>query len=163
MLVHHLAKYAAYHRNPRNVATHMVGIPLIVLAVVGLLSRPVLAPGGFAITPAMAASLAAAIYYIRLDAVFGIAMAILLGLACWAGLALARGSTAIWLVAALGAFVAGWAIQFAGHAIEGRKPAFLDDLRGLLIGPLFILAETVFALGGRPAMRRAVQVEQARF
>jgi uncharacterized membrane protein YGL010W len=27
-----------------------------------------------------------------------------------------------------------------GHKIEGKKPSFLDDLRFLLIGPLFVLS-----------------------
>ncbi len=39
-LVEHLANYAAYHRDPRNVATHFIGIPMIVLAVTTLLGRP---------------------------------------------------------------------------------------------------------------------------
>ena len=33
-LVDHLSQYAAYHRDPHNIATHFVGIPLIVIAVV---------------------------------------------------------------------------------------------------------------------------------
>ena len=32
-LVDHLAQYAAYHRDRRNIVTHFVGIPMIVLAV----------------------------------------------------------------------------------------------------------------------------------
>jgi uncharacterized membrane protein YGL010W len=47
-------------------------------------------------------------------------------------------------------------IQFIGHAFEGRKPAFVDDLVGLLIGPLFLVAETAFALGLSPALRQQV-------
>ena len=39
-LVDHLSQYAAYHRDPHNIATHFVGIPLIVIAVATLLSRP---------------------------------------------------------------------------------------------------------------------------
>lgn len=39
-LVDHLSQYANYHRDPRNIATHFVGIPMIVLAVTILLSRP---------------------------------------------------------------------------------------------------------------------------
>ncbi|MFP3355000.1 Mpo1-like protein, partial [Pseudoalteromonas sp. SIMBA_153] len=30
-IVDHLAQYAAYHRNRKNVMTHLVGIPLIVI------------------------------------------------------------------------------------------------------------------------------------
>ena len=36
-------------------------------------------------------------------------------------------------------FVLAWIGQFIGHQIEGKKPSFLDDLRFLLIGPLFVL------------------------
>lgn len=36
----HLADYAAYHRDRRNIATHLIGIPMIVIALQILLSRP---------------------------------------------------------------------------------------------------------------------------
>jgi uncharacterized membrane protein YGL010W len=36
-------------------------------------------------------------------------------------------------------FVIAWIGQFVGHKIEGKKPSFFDDLRFLLIGPLFVL------------------------
>ena len=35
-----MVQYAAYHRDRRNIATHFVGIPLIVFAVGALLARP---------------------------------------------------------------------------------------------------------------------------
>ncbi|MEX5669899.1 Mpo1-like protein, partial [Pseudomonas neuropathica] len=44
-LVDHLGQYATYHRDPRNIATHFVGIPVIVVAVAVLLSRPQWAGG----------------------------------------------------------------------------------------------------------------------
>ena len=40
-------------------------------------------------------------------------------------------------------------IQFIGHHYEGRKPAFLDDIMGLAIGPLFVVAELGFMFGLR--------------
>lgn len=58
-----------------------------------------------------------------------------------------RAATAAWLASGIGLFVVGWIIQFVGHYYEGRKPAFVDDLVGLLIGPLFLVAETAFAMG----------------
>ncbi|HOZ63430.1 MAG TPA: DUF962 domain-containing protein, partial [Burkholderiaceae bacterium] len=36
-LTDHLAQYAAYHRDPRNISTHFAGVPMIVLAVATLL------------------------------------------------------------------------------------------------------------------------------
>jgi uncharacterized membrane protein YGL010W len=35
---------------------------------------------------------------------------------------------------ALGLFIAGWALQFLGHAIEGKPPEFMHDWRFLLVG-----------------------------
>ena len=41
-LIDHLSNYADYHRDRRNILTHLVGVPLIVSAVAILLSRPAL-------------------------------------------------------------------------------------------------------------------------
>jgi uncharacterized membrane protein YGL010W len=38
-------------------------------------------------------------------------------------------------------------IQFVGHYYEGRKPAFADDIVGLLVGPMFVVLEMLAALG----------------
>lgn len=35
-------------------------------------------------------------------------------------------------------FVVSWALQFIGHKIEGKKPSFLKDIQFLLIGPLWV-------------------------
>ena len=35
---------------------------------------------------------------------------------------------------ALGLFVAGWALQFVGHAIEGKPPEFFKEWRFLFVG-----------------------------
>ncbi len=58
-LVDQLAQYADYHRDRRNIATHFVGIPMIVLAVQVLLSRPALQAGAFVLTPALLTTLLA--------------------------------------------------------------------------------------------------------
>ncbi|AGK49542.1 hypothetical protein BTI_2937 [Burkholderia thailandensis MSMB121] len=157
-LVDQLAQYAAYHRDARNIATHLVGIPMIVVAVTVLLSRPAFgAWGALALTPAALVALAAALFYLRLDLRFGVAMAALLALSLWAGRALAAQTTALWLGAGLGLFFAGWVIQFVGHCFEGRKPAFVDDLIGLVVGPLFVVAEVAFFAGLRGEVRDEVE------
>ncbi len=153
----HLSHYASYHRDPRNIASHFPGILLIVLAVAILLSRPVFTLAGWPLSPALPVAGAVAIFYLRLDRPLGLLMSGLLGLAIWLGAALAAQATGVWLTWGLGLFLVGWAIQFVGHHYEGRKPAFFDDIAGLAIGPLFIVAELVFLLGGRPALRRVIE------
>lgn len=154
----HLSSYAAYHQDGRNIATHFFGIPAIVVAVAVLLSRPVLGmlPGGVTVTPALLLLVAVTVFYLRLDVVFGLVMFVLIGLAVWVGNHVAAHSAAAWLSVGLGLFVIGWIVQFVGHYYEGRKPAFVDDLAGLVIGPLFLVAETAFAMGLRGALRDEV-------
>ena len=48
------------------------------------------------------------------------------------------GGPALWLVC-LVIFVIAWIGQFIGHKIEGKKPSFLDDVKFLLIGPIWLL------------------------
>ena len=156
-LVDHLAQYAAYHRDRRNIASHFIGIPMIVLAVAVLLSRPGFELAGLWLAPATLTALAAAVFYLRLDTRFGLLMTLLLGLCLWVGAGLAAASTALWLSAGIGLFVVGWIIQFVGHYYEGRKPAFVDDLSGLIVGPLFVLAELAFLLGLRGDVQREVE------
>ncbi|ROL65535.1 DUF962 domain-containing protein [Pseudomonas vranovensis] len=156
-LVEHLSQYAAYHRDPRNIATHFIGIPLIVLAVTVLLSRPGLELAGIWLSPALLVALVTAWFYLRLDQRLGLLMALLLGLCLWAGQVLALQSTLVWLSAGLALFVIGWVIQFVGHHYEGRKPAFVDDLMGLIIGPLFVVVELGFLLRMRLELKKAIE------
>ncbi|HEU0201495.1 MAG TPA: Mpo1-like protein, partial [Burkholderiaceae bacterium] len=131
----------------------------IVLAVAILLSRPLLfVPGlDFPVTLALLTTLGAAVFYFRLDLRFGVVMTAVLAAALAAGYWLAMSSTVAWLAVGLGLFVVGWVFQFVGHIYEGRKPAFVDDLIGLLVGPLFIVAEIGFALGMRTELRREIE------
>ncbi|MBT9513656.1 MAG: DUF962 domain-containing protein [Acidovorax sp.] len=157
-LIDHLAQYADYHRDPRNIHTHFVGVPMIMFAVVVLLSRPAWMVGDLPVTPALFCALASSIFYFRLDARFGLAMAALLAAMLAVAQWLAVQNMAVWLAAGIGLFVVGWVIQFVGHYYEGRKPAFVDDLMGLLVGPLFVVAEWAFALGLRKEVQAAVEL-----
>tara|TARA_A100001391_G_scaffold46046_2_gene27209 strand:- start:87794 stop:88291 length:498 start_codon:yes stop_codon:yes gene_type:complete len=158
-LVEALAHYRQYHRDRRNVATHALGIPLIVLAVEVLLSRPVWALPAFTLTPAVIATAAAALYYLKLDKLLGGVLALVLIAMARLGLEVAQMGPSLWLGTGIGLFVLGWALQFLGHYFEGRKPAFLDDLRSLLTGPLFVIAEAAFALGMCGELKREVERE----
>lgn len=156
-LVDHLSQYAAYHRDWRNIVTHFLGIPLIVLAVTILLSRPGVLAYGLWLSPALLVALASVRFYLRLDRPLGVLMAVLLLLCLWSGASLAQQSTSAWLAWGTGLFVIGWIIQFIGHYYEGRKPAFIDDVTGLIIGPLFVVAELAFLLGMRKRLQQAIE------
>jgi len=48
-------------------------------------------------------------------------------------------------------FVAGWALLFLGHRVEGNKPAFFQGVIYFLVGPLWIAKEVKDSLLGRGA------------
>jgi uncharacterized membrane protein YGL010W len=157
-LTDHLSQYAAYHRDRRNILTHFVGIPMIVLSVVVLLARPAVELAGWPVSAATLTVIAATFYYLRLDLRLGAVMgALLLGCLLLAQ-ATAVLSTGLWAALGVGLFLVGWIIQFVGHIFEGRKPAFVDDISGLIIGPLFVVTEAGFLMGLRPELE--AQIEQ---
>jgi uncharacterized membrane protein YGL010W len=143
-----LTQYAAYHRDRRNIVSHFVGVPMIVFAVGVLLARPLVAVGGLALTPAwIAFALAAGWYLTRGSLALGLAVSAAVGVLIALAHNIADGSLATWLAWGVGFFLVGWLIQFVGHWYEGKKPAFVDDLVGLLVGPMFVVAEAMFMLG----------------
>lgn len=159
-LTDQLAQYASYHRDRRNIATHFVGIPMIVLALAILLSRPQwhVAPVSLAISPALVLFVCATIYYVVLDLALGAVMAIFSAACLVVGAWLAHEPTMTWAASGAALFIVGWIFQFVGHmAYEHRKPAFADDLIGLVIGPLFVLAEIFFGFGWRSTLRDSVE------
>ncbi len=149
-----MVKYAAYHRDRRNIVTHFVGIPMIVFAVGVLLARPTFTVAGVSLSPATLAWALATLWYLsKGNLVLALAVSAVNGVLIAAALPLAHGPTLAWLTWGVVTFVLGWFIQFVGHYYEGKKPAFVDDIRGLLVGPMFVTAEAMFALGwGKPLL-----------
>ncbi len=152
-LVDRLVSYAEHHRDKRNIATHFVGIPMIVVGAQSALARIGFGP----INAAAAATSLATRYYRAIDPRYGAAMGAILAATYGAGTVLAALPAPLWAGATAGLFFGGWALQFVGHHFEGSKPAFMDDLRGLLDGPLFLVAETAFAFGLSKDLRDEVE------
>jgi uncharacterized membrane protein YGL010W len=125
-----LAKYGESHLNPTNELIHFVCVPVIVFSLLGIL---------WAIHPlvALAVSVASLWYYLQLSRPFAIGMLVMTALML--GLLRALPPATV-LPLSIAIFVLAWIGQFIGHKIEGKKPSFLEDLRFLLIGPLFVLS-----------------------
>ena len=150
-----LAQYAEYHRDQRNILSHFVGVPMIVFAVGVLLARPELQTFGIALTPAwVALALGAAWYLTRGEVLLGLSVTLVVGILFQIGHRISDSTgLSAWFAWGAGFFAVGWLIQFVGHVYEGRKPAFIDDIVGLLVGPLFVTAEALFLLGwNRPLL-----------
>jgi uncharacterized membrane protein YGL010W len=143
-----LAQYAEYHRDRRNIVSHFIGVPMIVFGVGVLLARAAFPAFGVSLTLAwIVFALAAAWYMTRGNLILGIAVSVSVGVLIKLGHEVSGGSIANWLAWGVGFFFIGWVIQFIGHWYEGKKPAFADDMVGLLVGPMFVVAELMF-MGG---------------
>ncbi len=131
-----LDRYGEFHRNPANKAIHWVCVPLIVWSVLGALwaAAPVVACVAIA---------AAMLFYVRISVPLAFGMLGVIALMVWPLVLL--GADALWV--SVGVFVVAWIGQFIGHVLERRKPAFLEDVRSLLIGPVWLLAALYRRLG----------------
>ena len=130
--------YGSYHRHKANKLCHYVGIPMIVFTLVGLLWK---------VSPVLAAAvaLAAVLYDLRLSVRLTVPFAAFVLLSA----ALAQGLPATFLWAG---FLLGWVLQFIGHFLyEKKAPAFFENLRQLLVGPLWIIGTLVETREARAA------------
>ena len=135
-------KYAEDHRNPTNQMIHVFAVPAILWTIIALLWC-IPSPGTW-FRPGFWAALvmfAAWMFYYRASRPLGFGMLAVFVAMAWftRWLHTSYGTQAV-LIAAIVVFVVAWIAQFVGHKIEGKKPSFLDDLRFLLIGPLFVLS-----------------------
>ena len=156
-----MVQYAHYHRDRRNIATHLVGVPLIFMAIGIMLTQPQWVVGGALLTPAwLVWGLTSLWYLTRGNWLLGLTTVVVNGLLITLAHKLAPMATPIGLQGwqlGLALFVMGWIIQFVGHYWEGRKPAFVDDIVGLLVGPMFVVGEVLMAVGLLGQMRMAIE------
>jgi uncharacterized membrane protein YGL010W len=121
-------RYGESHRNPANEAIHWICVPLITWSVLAAL---------WSVSPAAAyigIGLSVA-FYAWLSVQIAVGMLALFALMVYPMTLL--GSNTLMVAAAV--FVLAWIGQFIGHAIEGRKPSFFEDVKFLLVGPAWLL------------------------
>lgn len=129
----YFADYASFHQKLGNQLTHIIGIPMIMFSLLGLLSLIEIGPtnGGALLL------IGAVIWYFVLDW----KLAVPFGLVALGFYISARPLSQQWL---WGLQAGGWAFQFIGHVVfEKKSPAFLKNLEHLLVGPLWVFAKLV--------------------
>ncbi len=140
-----LDEYRRTHSNPTNALVHTICVPIILFASFGMLwTLPVglwlglTGPSAAWVNGATITALLALAFYATLSVRAAVYMAATFAVCAVAVIALrGAGMPVLWFCAAL--WIVAWLGQFYGHHVEGAKPAFLDDVVFLLIGPLFIL------------------------
>jgi uncharacterized membrane protein YGL010W len=121
-------RYGESHRNRTNERIHWICVPLITWSVLAALwaVSPEVAYIGIALSVA---------FYACLSVQIALGMLALFALMVYP-LTMLGSNT---LVVAAVVFVLAWIGQFIGHAIEGKKPSFVEDVKFLLIGPAWLL------------------------
>ena len=141
-------KYQESHNNQTNEIIHWICVPLIVFSLLGLVWAIPFPYIGFLgryngfVNWASFLIAFSIYYYYRLSPVLSYMMLLLVFLMSWGIVSLENwekvGGPSLWQVS-LAIFALAWIGQFIGHKIEGKKPSFLDDVKFLLIGPIWLL------------------------
>ena len=135
-------QYGECHRHPTNKLIHWFAVPLIFVSIIGLLWEiplPIIFPQHALLNWSTLILIGVLLFYFRLSIRLGIGMAVFSILAVTAVAYYDQLNwSATWLASLL-LFIVLWVLQFIGHAIEGKKPAFFDDVKFLLIGPLWLM------------------------
>ena len=156
--VEQLSTYKSVHLNKKNVYTHFIGIPAIIwslMVLLSLLELPVaLGDSDHSLTFAMLFFSGVIIYYFMLHISLAIGQVVFIIPMFYSAHLVAQMPNAVWI--AIIVFVVGWIFQFIGHHYEKAKPAFVDDLNQLLIGPFFLMAEVFFMLGAEKKLEQEI-------
>jgi uncharacterized membrane protein YGL010W len=141
-------KYAESHQNHTNEIVHWICVPLIVFSLLGLVwaipfpHLNLLGQYNGYFNWASFLIAFSIFYYYKLSPVLSYFMLLLIFAFTFGIIQLEEwgkaGGPALWQ-SCLVVFVLSWIGQFIGHKIEGKKPSFLDDIKFLLIGPIWLL------------------------
>ena len=156
-----MGMYTAYHRHTVNRAIHYVMVPAIVWSLMVALDLvPLFVLGGTTITLAFPIVALLLIWYLMLDFTFGVASAavftMLLVSAIVLNVSVASPTTSLIIAGCV--FVGSWVFQFLGHGVwEKRRPALVDNVLQVLIAPMFLVAETAFAMGFKKDLEQRIE------
>lgn len=159
MLARKLKMYHDYHSKCWTQLTHYIGVPLVIFGLLTITSWVhIRVPTVFDMPLPWLLSIAALVYYMLLDTAFAAVLAVFF-IIFNVIISLAIKNQPSWLSfkVFLITFILGWILQFIGHVIEKKKPAFLDDLKQILTAPLFLVAEIFFYFGQKQGLKKAME------
>lgn len=147
-LAEQLAFYRSYHTTPGCKATHVFGVPLVTFAILIPMGWLAVDLGGLRATAAMAFVLVTLAYYFLLDPFLATIMVLIMAPVTFAADRVSRLPFGQSLAIFAAAFILGVVFQLAGHAIEGKRPALVDNFtQAVFTAPLFLLVEGLSAFG----------------
>ena len=134
----HFKDYEQYHQTKGNKYFHIIGIPLVLFSLLGLLAHVILwspSPDSlFRIDLGLILFLAGGIFSLKTDGKFSIPYLAY----CYFNYLIARHLSVPVLVVLQ---ILAWVFQLVGHyRYEKKSPAFFRSLEHLFIGPMWIFA-----------------------
>jgi uncharacterized membrane protein YGL010W len=143
-LSHLLEKYGENHQNATNKLFHWFCVPAIFFSLIAMITLiPFPLKNDFYLNWATLAYVFLLLYYFRLSKAIFMSFTIIGILVFWlinffqstSGFSLGQLFLTYFLI-----FAIAWVGQFIGHGIEGKKPSFLEDLKFLVIGPVWVIS-----------------------
>lgn len=158
-LAQQLSLYQSYHTQRITKITHFIGVPCLIFALLIFLGWiHISLPPLFSINLAWISVVALLVYYYFLDVMLAAGMTVILILMALIAEFLSQPSITLFgFLTWLSFMIIGVIAQFIGHFYEKKKPAFMDNITQLLIAPLFLFAELMFALGYRQDLKEQMK------
>jgi uncharacterized membrane protein YGL010W len=128
--------YSKCHKNPINEVIHLFAVPAIMFSIVGIIYS-------------INYFLAILFIFLSLGFYLNLSVKAFYVMVIWSLLnmyLIYQIKDKIFIIS-ISIFIVGWLFQFVGHAIEGKKPSFFDDLKYLWIGPLFVFSSIFSKFG----------------
>ena len=128
-------EYSEFHKNPTNQTMHVIGIPLIMFSLLGLLRHMSYPVGNFVVDAGLVLWIFATLWYLKLH----VKLALFFSPVAFGMYFLSAFTplSYLWSI-----FILGWVVQLWGHKhFEKNSPAFLQNLEHVLIGPLWIFVK----------------------
>lgn len=157
-----LAYYADAHRDRVNSIMHIIGNPILFVAVTLPLCLLPVRVFGVHISAATLLVIPVLLLWTAWDIAIGLAIVVASIPLLFAANAIAGHVSVLWLwIIAVGLFVLGWVLQIIGHQLfEGNRPSLLDNPVQMLISPMYIFAKLFITLGLRPDLAAVLRKSQ---
>ena len=156
-IVDHLSFYSLHHRNIWNKLLHFIGIPSLMFSILLPMSWVRIPIYSLEISLAVVFVCSVLLYYFLLDASLSVGAVVLYSLLVFDAEYIAtRWSLENALTLLVITFISGGVVQIIGHAIEGKRPAFVGNLLQVFIAPIFLVAEIFFLFNLRKDLQEKV-------
>ena len=133
----YLEEYSESHQNPTNILIHKFCVPAIMFSILGFLKAiPVPEAWPLWLDWSFIVIIGMLIFYASFkDSKIFVSMLLFI----IPQVLLLEYLKPRFFILCFFIFIIAWILQFIGHIIEGKKPAFFADLLFLLIGPIWVM------------------------